>query len=57
MNTNFQPIDAGIAMSHIHLAARELGMPGSWSLAFDEPTLRSRYQISTDAKLVGVFSL
>ena len=57
MNTNFQPIDAGIAMSHIHLAARELGMPGRWSLAFDEPTLRSRYQISADAKLVGIFSV
>jgi nitroreductase len=56
MNINFQPIDAGIAMSHVYLAARELGMPGRWSFEFDEPALRSRYRLPTDAKPVAVFS-
>jgi nitroreductase len=56
MSTNFQPIDAGIAMSHVHLAARELGMAGRWSLDFDESALRTRYQLPTDAKPVAVFS-
>jgi Nitroreductase len=57
MSTNFQPVDAGIAMSHILLAARELGKAGGWTLDFDEPALRSQYRLPTDAKPVAVFSL
>jgi nitroreductase len=56
MNTNFQPIDAGIAMSHIQLAAREVGIGGRWSLDFDEPALRSQYRLPADAKPVAVYS-
>lgn len=29
---NFQQVDAGIAMAHIHLAAPELGLSGKWNL-------------------------
>jgi nitroreductase len=56
MSTNFQRVDAGIAMSHIHLAARELGVAGRWSLDFDEPALRAKYRFPSDARIEGVFS-
>jgi nitroreductase len=56
MSTNFQGIDAGIAMSHIHLAARALGLGGSWSLDFDEPAIRRERELPGDAKIVGVFT-
>ncbi|MBN2159624.1 MAG: nitroreductase family protein [Spirochaetes bacterium] len=56
MSVNFQPVDAGIAMAHVHLASRELGMNGSWSLEFDEPAARARYQIPADARIVGIFT-
>jgi nitroreductase len=56
MSTNFQPIDAGIAMSHIYLAARALGIAGSWTLTFDEGALRARYQVPEEAIMMGVFN-
>jgi len=55
MGVNFQPIDAGIAMLHVHLAAREKGMPGTWSLKFDEKGLRERYALPDDARIVAEF--
>lgn len=32
-----QNIDMGIAMSHFELAARELGLPGSWKVGLEDP--------------------
>jgi len=52
---NYPRIDAGIAMCHIHLAAKELGIKGKWTLDFVEPTLRKKYRIEDDAQIVGVF--
>lgn len=56
MSVNFQPVDAGIAMAHVHLAARELGLKGSWSLDFDGPALRARCRIPAEADIAGVFA-
>lgn len=55
-DVNFQFVDAGIAMAHIHLAAREQGLPGNWSLSFDESVLRQQYEIIDDARILGVFA-
>jgi nitroreductase len=55
MGGYFQPIDAGIAMLHLHLAAREKGMPGKWSLKFDEKSLRDRCALPDDARIVAEF--
>lgn len=56
MSTNFQGIDAGIAMSHVSLAARSLGIGGSWSFDFNDAALADRYGFPADAKIVGVFA-
>lgn len=55
MGVDFQSVDAGIAMLHVHLAAREKGMPGKWSLKFDEKSLRDRCALTDDARIVAEF--
>lgn len=52
---DFKGVDAGIAMAHVHLAARELGLGGKWSLRFDEAAIRSQYRIDPYARIVGTF--
>jgi nitroreductase len=52
---NFQRVDAGIAMAHVQLAVKELGIGGKWSLEFDESGLRKQYKITPEAKIIGVF--
>ncbi len=55
MNYDFQGIDAGIAMAHVFLAARELGLPGQWALDVDAPALKKEHEIPADARIIGVF--
>jgi nitroreductase len=52
---NFKNVDAGIAMAHVHLAAKHFGIAGRWSLTFDEPALHERCRVPAEARLVGVF--
>jgi nitroreductase len=54
-NLDFLDVDAGISMAHIHLAARQLGLPGAWSAAVDEPALREKYAFPPEARLAGEF--
>jgi nitroreductase len=52
---NFQGVDAGISMAHIHLAAQELGIQGKWSLAIDPETEREKLRIPSEATVFGEF--
>lgn len=52
---DFQPVDAGIAMCHLDLAAAELGMAGGCTPAVDKQALRQEYQIAPEADIIGVF--
>ena len=52
---DFRRVDAGIAMAHVHLAARHLGIAGSLSLAFDEAVLREQHAVPDGVRIVGVF--
>jgi nitroreductase len=52
---DFQEVDAGIAMAHISLAAEHLGITGTWKLDFTDISLRNRYGIPAEAKIIGVF--
>ncbi len=54
---NFQNVDAGIAMAHITIAGRELGISGQWTLNFEEPLLHEKYAIIPEARIVGVYEL
>jgi nitroreductase len=56
MNLDFQGIDAGIGMSHVYLAAQELGIGGKWTLEINELELHERYGIPKDARIVGAFN-
>ncbi len=55
MNFDYQEVDAGISMAHIFLAARELSMPGQWSLNINKSALRQRYRFPDESKIIGVF--
>jgi nitroreductase len=55
MGVNFQPIDAGIAMSHVHLAARAMGIVGKWSFNFDEEKLKDAFHVPEEARVMGVY--
>ena len=55
MNFDFQGIDAGIGMSHVHLAAHELGITGKWTLEINELELREKYRFPEDARIIGTF--
>jgi len=52
---NFQGVDAGIGMCHIHFAARELGLPGRWTLTGDDRQLREKYDLPPHTIVVGTF--
>ncbi len=53
---NFQGVDAGIGMCHVHFAARELGMPGRWTLTGDDARLRKKFGFPPHAIVVGTFA-
>jgi hypothetical protein len=56
MSTNFQPVDAGIAMAHVHLGSRYLNMPGSWTLAFEPRQISDAFQIPGDKEIKAIFN-
>jgi nitroreductase len=53
---NFQGVDAGIAMCHVHLAAKELDIPGQWTFDFDGPEFVGRCALPADARPIAVFN-
>lgn len=55
MNFDFQGIDAGIGMAHIHIASKEFGINGEWRLEFKESAIRDKYKMPSNARIVGVF--
>jgi nitroreductase len=52
---DFRGVDAGIAMAHVHLAARHLGIPGNFATAFDGPAIAQRLGVPDGVRVVGVF--
>ena len=52
---DFRGVDAGIAMAHVHLAARRLGIAGRFTLAFDGPGIAERRAVPEGARIVGEF--
>lgn len=49
------PIDGGITMSHITLAARALGQLGSWTVRLGDPELAQALDLPSSAVPVGVW--
>jgi nitroreductase len=49
------PIDGGITMSHITLAARAMGRPGRWSVRLGDPELAQTLDLPSSAVPVGVW--
>jgi nitroreductase len=49
-------LDLGIAMSHLHVACRAEGVPGSWELLEDDTsTLRARLRVPDEVRLLAVW--
>jgi nitroreductase len=49
------PIDGGITMSHIALAAQTLGRPGHWSVRLGDPELARELDLPSSGVPVGVW--
>ena len=54
--TQAAPIDAGIAMAHVMLAAHALGWNGHWQLRVGDAELAQECQLPPSVLLVGVFA-
>jgi nitroreductase len=50
------PLDAGIVMKHVALAAQAVGWGGRWRLGLGDPNLARAYGLPTHAIPVGVFT-
>src|SRR5213593_4806153 len=54
---NSYPVDLGMALSHLSLAATSEGLGTSWVFAFNEEKVRAALRIPEDAKVVGLSPL
>ncbi len=54
---NSYPVDIGMALSHLSLAATSEGLGTSWVFAFNEEKVRAALRIPDDAKVVGLSPL
>lgn len=54
---NSYPLDLGMALSHLSLAATSEGLGTSWVFAFNEEKVRAALRIPEDAKVVGLSPL
>ncbi len=54
---NSYPVDVGMALSHLSLAATSEGLGTSWVFAFNEEKVRAALRIPDDAKVVGLSPL
>jgi len=50
------PIDAGIVMAHVALAAREVGWPGRWTVRWDNPLYIRPLDLPWGAMVAATFS-
>jgi nitroreductase len=53
--TRSAPIDAGITMAHVAVAAAELDSPGHWTVRLGDPELADRLRLPASAVPVGVW--
>jgi len=54
---NSYPVDVGMALSHLSLAATSEGLGTSWVFAFNEEKVKAALGIPDDAKVVGLSPL
>jgi len=54
---NSYPVDVGMALSHVSLAATSEGLGTSWVFAFNEEKVKAALRIPDDAKVVGLSPL
>jgi len=54
---NSYPVDVGMALAHLSLAATSEGLGTSWVFAFNEEKVRAALRIPDDAKVVGLSPL
>ena len=54
---NSYPVDVGMALAHLSLAATSEGLGTSWVFAFNEEKVRAALRIPEDAKVVGLSPL
>lgn len=50
------PIDGGIVMAHVALAAADLGLPGRWTIRLGDPELAAALSLPMPVVPVGTFS-
>jgi nitroreductase len=51
---NSYPVDLGMALAHLTLAATSEGLGTSWVFAFNEEKVRSLLRIPDDVRVVGL---
>ena len=51
------PVDIGMALSHLSLAATSEGLGTSWVFAFNEEKVKTALRVPRDAKVVGLSPL
>ncbi len=54
---NSYPVDLGIALAHLTLAATSEGLATNWVFAFSEDKVRAALRIPDDVRIVGVTPL
>jgi nitroreductase len=52
---DFRGVDAGIAIAHVHLAARHVGAAARFSFSRDDAALRERHAVPEGTAIVGAF--